>query len=58
MAAVAGLDARLSPFIAGYVLVLAVLGPLAAGRAEWLARALPGGGAERASEPRKPTPVG
>ncbi|WP_232838761.1 cation:proton antiporter [Streptomyces geranii] len=31
MAAGAGLDERLSPFIAGYVLVLAVLGPLAAG---------------------------
>jgi CPA2 family monovalent cation:H+ antiporter-2 len=43
MAAVAGLDARLSPFIAGYVLVLAVLGPLAAGRSAWLARVLPGG---------------
>lgn len=43
MAAGAGLDARLSPFIAGYVLVLAVLGPLAAGRAHWLARVLPGG---------------
>ncbi|MET8979512.1 cation:proton antiporter [Streptomyces sp. NPDC004539] len=32
MAANAGLDNRLAPFIAGYVLVLAVLGPLAAGR--------------------------
>ncbi|WP_246567181.1 cation:proton antiporter [Streptomyces flaveus] len=30
MAAAAGLDDRLSPFIAGYVLVLAVLGPLTA----------------------------
>ncbi|MEW2389837.1 cation:proton antiporter [Streptomyces venezuelae] len=44
MAAGAGLDERLSPFIAGYVLLLAVLGPLAAGRSEWLARVLPGGG--------------
>ncbi|WP_353942557.1 cation:proton antiporter [Streptomyces sp. HUAS MG91] len=43
MAAGAGLDERLSPFIAGYVLVLAVLGPLAAGRSAWLARVLPGG---------------
>ncbi|WP_328863369.1 cation:proton antiporter [Streptomyces sp. NBC_00306] len=43
MAAAAGLDERLSPFIAGYVLVLAVLGPLAAGRSHWLARILPGG---------------
>ncbi|MFH9420904.1 cation:proton antiporter [Streptomyces sp. NPDC017529] len=44
MAAGAGLDERLAPFIAGYVLILAVLGPLAAGRAAWLARMLPGGG--------------
>ncbi|MGW5638407.1 cation:proton antiporter [Streptomyces sp. NPDC003832] len=38
MAAGAGLDQRLAPFIAGYVLVLAVLGPVAAGCADWLAR--------------------
>ncbi|MFF3750241.1 cation:proton antiporter [Streptomyces sp. NPDC002018] len=44
MAAGASLDARLAPFIAGYVLILAVLGPLAAGRSHWLARILPGGG--------------
>ncbi|MFI2081770.1 cation:proton antiporter [Streptomyces rubiginosohelvolus] len=43
MAAAAGLDERLSPFIAGYVLLLAVLAPLAAGRSRWLARILPGG---------------
>ncbi|MGV9284385.1 cation:proton antiporter [Streptomyces sp. NPDC003730] len=50
MAAGAGLDARLAPFIAGYVLVLAVLGPVVAGRAHLLAgvlravgRLLPGG---------------
>ncbi|MEU1280499.1 cation:proton antiporter [Streptomyces sp. NPDC005805] len=43
MAAAAGLDSRLSPFIASYVLLLAVLGPLAAGRSHWLARVLPGG---------------
>ncbi|MGW9305290.1 MULTISPECIES: cation:proton antiporter [Streptomyces] len=43
MAAAAGLDNRLSPFIAGYVLLLAVLAPLAAGRSHWLARILPGG---------------
>lgn len=43
MAAGAGLDDRLSPFIAGYVLILAVLGPLAAGGSHWLARALPEG---------------
>ncbi|MER5818648.1 cation:proton antiporter [Streptomyces californicus] len=43
MAAAAGLDERLSPFIAGYVLLLAVLAPLAAGRSHWLARILPRG---------------
>lgn len=47
MAASAGLDARLAPFIAGYVLVLAVLGPVAAGRAHLLARVL---GSRRARE--------
>lgn len=40
MAASAGLDGRLAPFIAGYVLVLAVLGPVVAGRSQWLARGL------------------
>lgn len=43
LAAAAGLDARLAPFVAGYVLVLAVLGPLAATRSETLARLLPRG---------------
>ncbi|WP_129843794.1 cation:proton antiporter [Streptomyces sp. RFCAC02] len=43
MAAAAGLDDRLSPFIAGYVLILAVVAPLVAGRSHWLARLLPGG---------------
>ncbi|MYT33549.1 MULTISPECIES: cation:proton antiporter [unclassified Streptomyces] len=52
MAAGAGLDERLAPFIAGYVLVLAVLGPLAAGRAGLLARILPGGGAGQVTEPK------
>ncbi|WFB82181.1 MULTISPECIES: cation:proton antiporter [Streptomyces] len=40
MAAGAGLDARLAPFIAGYVLVLAVLGPIVAARAHVLAEGL------------------
>jgi CPA2 family monovalent cation:H+ antiporter-2 len=40
IATAAGLDRRLAPFIAGYVLVLAVLGPIMAGRAHWLAPAL------------------
>jgi monovalent cation:H+ antiporter-2, CPA2 family len=39
MAATAGLDRRLAPFIAGYVLVLAILGPILAGHSRWLARA-------------------
>ncbi|WP_078863652.1 cation:proton antiporter [Streptomyces sp. AcH 505] len=51
MAAAAGLDPRLAPFIAGYVLVLAVLGPLAAGRSAWLARILPGSAFSRAAAP-------
>ncbi|MDT0442904.1 cation:proton antiporter [Streptomyces johnsoniae] len=57
MAAAAGLDPRLSPFIAGYVLILAVVAPLVAGRSHWLARVLPGGKAaaeqqqEEAAEP-------
>ncbi|MFE9028101.1 cation:proton antiporter [Streptomyces iakyrus] len=54
MAAGAGLDTRLAPFIAGYVLVLAVLGPIAAGRAHLLARAL---GAGQGSRPRRPSPA-
>ncbi|MFF0746517.1 cation:proton antiporter [Streptomyces sp. NPDC004111] len=53
MAAGAGLDARLSPFIAGYVLLLAVLGPMAAGKAGWLARILPGGRKEVAAVPER-----
>lgn len=58
MAAAAGLDHRLAPFIAGYVLVLAVLGPLAAGRSAWLARILPGSAFSRAAEPApEPAPV-
>ncbi|GII54203.1 transporter [Planotetraspora thailandica] len=40
MAAGAGLDRRLAPFVAGYVLLLAVLGPLMAGRSHWLASLL------------------
>ncbi|WP_329018905.1 cation:proton antiporter [Streptomyces sp. NBC_00690] len=49
MAAAAGLDDRLSPFIAGYVLVLAVLAPMIAGRSHLLARFLP--------KQRKPEPI-
>ncbi|HEV2760804.1 MAG TPA: cation:proton antiporter [Acidimicrobiales bacterium] len=41
LAVAAGLDGRLGPFTAGYVLVLAVAGPLAASRSHLLARRLP-----------------
>ncbi|MGA6167414.1 cation:proton antiporter [Amycolatopsis magusensis] len=40
MATAAGLDARVAPFIAGYVLLLAIIGPLAVIRSEWLTRRL------------------
>ncbi|PRY36362.1 cation:proton antiporter [Umezawaea tangerina] len=41
MAVAAGLDARVAPFVAGYVLLLAVVGPLAVLRSEKLAWLLP-----------------
>lgn len=41
LAVAAGLDGRLGPFTAGYVLVLAIAGPLAASRSHVLARHLP-----------------
>jgi monovalent cation:H+ antiporter-2, CPA2 family len=41
LAVAAGLDGRISSFTAGYVLVLALGGPLAASRADLLARILP-----------------
>lgn len=41
LATTAGLDTRLGPFVALYVLVLAVLGPLLAARSPSLARLLP-----------------
>ncbi|MFB7778664.1 cation:proton antiporter [Streptomyces bauhiniae] len=51
MAVSAGLDGRLSSFIAGYVLVLAILGPVIAKRADLLARAM------RAVRPPPPSPA-
>ena len=42
LAVAAGLDGRLAPFTAGYVLVLGIAGPLAASRSHLLARRLPG----------------
>ncbi len=41
LALAAGLDGRLAPFIAGYVFILAILGPLLAGRSGALLRLLP-----------------
>ena len=41
LAVAAGLDGRLGPFTAGYVLVLAVAGPLAASRSHLLAARMP-----------------
>ena len=41
LAAAAGLDSRISPFVAMYVVVLAVLGPLLASRSHLLAERLP-----------------
>lgn len=41
LAAAAGLDGRIGPFVAMYVLVLAVLGPLLAARSQVFARVLP-----------------
>jgi CPA2 family monovalent cation:H+ antiporter-2 len=41
LAASAGLDPRIGPFVALYVLILAVLGPLLAARSRSFARLLP-----------------
>ncbi len=41
LAAAAGLDPRLGPLVAGYVLILALGGPLLAARSAWLARFVP-----------------
>jgi CPA2 family monovalent cation:H+ antiporter-2 len=43
LAAAAGLDRRIAPFVAGYVLFLAILGPLAATHSAKLARLVPEG---------------
>jgi CPA2 family monovalent cation:H+ antiporter-2 len=41
MAVAAGLDSRVAPFVAGYVLLLAVVGPLAVLRSDRLTWLLP-----------------
>lgn len=38
LAAAAGLDARIGPFVAGYVLILAILGPVLAARSQFFIR--------------------
>jgi K+:H+ antiporter subunit KhtU len=44
LAVSAGLDARIGPFVAGYVLVLALAAPLLAANTDRIARRLPGSG--------------
>jgi monovalent cation:H+ antiporter-2, CPA2 family len=41
LAAAAGLDDRIAPFVAGYVLILALAGPLLASRSDVIARRIP-----------------
>lgn len=52
LAAAAGLDARIGPFVALYVLALAILGPLFASRSGLLAAWLPAGLFKPAGPPR------
>jgi CPA2 family monovalent cation:H+ antiporter-2 len=54
LAASAGLDERIAPFTAGYVLVLAIIGPLAATHSARIGRLLPSraGGSQVESQPR------
>ena len=54
LAVAAGLDDRIGPFIALYVLVLAILGPLLAARSLTLARVLPAWLFKRAVRPAQP----
>ncbi|HKY15031.1 MAG TPA: cation:proton antiporter [Microthrixaceae bacterium] len=60
LAADAGLDARLTPFIAVYVLTLAVVSPILATHSTWVARLIPRRmlPAARPSLSREPTPTG
>jgi CPA2 family monovalent cation:H+ antiporter-2 len=51
LAAVAGLDDRIGPFVAGYVLILALAAPLLAANSRSLARVLPGTKAPTRSRP-------
>lgn len=59
LAAAAGLDDRIGPFVAGYVLILALAAPLLAANSRSLARLLPGTNAPtpRPPRPRPPRPV-
>lgn len=56
LAVAAGLDGRLGPFTAGYVLVLTVAGPVAASRSHLLARRLPAACSRLLRSPRKVSP--
>jgi K+:H+ antiporter subunit KhtU len=58
MAATAGLDPRLAPFIAGYVLVLAILGPILAGHSRWLALAFTSSPPTAHRQSARPTKIG
>jgi monovalent cation:H+ antiporter-2, CPA2 family len=51
LAVAAGLDERIGPFVALYVLILAVVGPLLTSRSEWLLRLLPSVRSERHALP-------
>ena len=53
----AGLDPRIGPFAAGYVLVLAIVGPIAVASSERLSRLLPGRLFPRSTEVVKAHPT-
>jgi hypothetical protein len=55
LATAAGLDRRIGPFVALYVLILAVLGPLLTARSRWLVGLRPfRGGSGRSSSGTAP----
>ena len=57
LAAAAGLDPRIGPFVALYVLVLAILGPLLTARSNTLAKLLPVRAFPRAGHTEHAPPV-
>jgi CPA2 family monovalent cation:H+ antiporter-2 len=54
-AVTAGLDRRIGPFVALYVLILAIVGPILASRSEALGRLLPRGQSRTTPRPAQPT---